>query len=63
VLTLVAGAFSVSLPFLKVGVLGCVAMDVDPSYQTALGGIGSGCLSAIFCLGPFGTGGFSEMVP
>jgi hypothetical protein len=28
--------------------LGCVTMDVAPPYQTALGGVGSGCLSPSF---------------
>jgi hypothetical protein len=35
----------VSLPLLNVGMLDCMAMDVAPPYQTALGGIHSGCLS------------------
>jgi hypothetical protein len=33
VLTLLTGAFSVSLPLLKVGMLGCVVMDIAPLCQ------------------------------
>jgi hypothetical protein len=39
-----AGSLSVSLPLLKVGVLGCVAVDVAPPYQKDLEGISSVCL-------------------
>jgi hypothetical protein len=36
------GTFSMHLSLLKVGMLGCVAMDVAPLYQTALGGLAQG---------------------
>jgi hypothetical protein len=47
-LTLVTGTVSVSLLLLKVGILGCVAMDVAPPYWTVLGVISSRCLSPGF---------------
>jgi hypothetical protein len=40
--------FSLFLPLLKVAMLGCVAMDFAPPYQTALRGIISGYLSPGF---------------
>jgi hypothetical protein len=39
VLTLLTGAFTVSLSLLMVDMLGCMSMDVVPSCQTALGDI------------------------
>jgi hypothetical protein len=52
------GLFPVSLFLLRVGILGCVEMDVAPLCQTALGGIGSGWLSSVFpwCDGPSDVG-------
>jgi hypothetical protein len=48
VLAALTGAFSVSLFLLKVGMLGCVAMDIASPYWTVLWGIGSRCLSPVF---------------
>jgi hypothetical protein len=40
---LLTGVFSVSLSLLKVGMLGCVAMDIASHYQIALEGVTKGC--------------------
>jgi hypothetical protein len=62
VVTLLTGAFSVSLPLIKVVILGCVAMGIPPPYQTAFGGICSGCFSSGFpwCDQQSGAGRFSK---
>jgi hypothetical protein len=52
VLTLLIGPFAVSLPLLKVDILGCVAINGAPLYSTALvGGICSGCLGPALLVG------------
>jgi hypothetical protein len=48
VLVLLIQTFSVYLSLLIVAMLGCVAMDFAPPYQTALRGIISGYLSPGF---------------
>jgi hypothetical protein len=48
---LFAGALTKTLSFLKVGMLGCMAMDIVPPYGTAFGGISYGCLSLGFLSG------------
>jgi hypothetical protein len=55
----------VSLSLLKVGMLGCVAMDVAPPYGTVLGEINSGCLIPGFPWwdGLSGVGRLSEVLP
>jgi hypothetical protein len=42
------GSLTKTLSLLKVCMLGCMAIDVAPPYQMALGGISSGCLSLGF---------------
>jgi hypothetical protein len=65
VLTVLTRDFSMSLPFLKGGMLDYVAMDIDPPYQTAsLGKDQLRCLIPGFPWwdGPSGAGGFSEVL-
>jgi hypothetical protein len=53
-----------TLSLLKIGMLDFMAMGVSPPYCTALGRIGSGCLSPGFPWWdrPSGAGKFSEVV-
>jgi hypothetical protein len=51
-----------SLSLFKVGMLGRVAMDSGPPYQTALGEVGLGCLSPVF-LGWMSADMISAVVP
>jgi hypothetical protein len=62
---LLTGSFSISLSFLKVGMLACLVMDVAPLCQIALGGVSSGWLSPVFPWydGPSGAGRISEVLP
>jgi hypothetical protein len=62
VLTLLTGAFLMSLSLFKVDMLGHVAMDSGPPYQMALGEVGSGCLSPVF-LGWMSAEMISAVVP
>jgi hypothetical protein len=58
---LLTETFSVSLSLLKVGILGCVAMDIVPPDWTALGRVRSECLcpQLLWCDGPSGISSIS----
>jgi hypothetical protein len=51
VMMLFTRTFNKTLSLLKVGMLGCVTVDLSPPYQTALWGISSGCLNPGFISG------------